>query len=123
MKIELEIPEEIIRQCREMKIADVNIPYIFKDYCQDRLGYYVGVISNDFSKWAKDDDNTCGYVEKTKKAFVEVKMVIEVSVDGRSSIEEAINEMSENIPTCDLISSKGCIVGGKVDEFIVKKID
>lgn len=123
MKIELEIPQGIIDQCRKMNIADVNIPNIFKDYCQDKLGIYVGVASNDFKYWCEDDDNICDYVETTKKAFVEVKMVIEVTMDSNSSIEEAINEMSQNIPTCDLISSKGCIVGGKVDEYIVKKIN
>lgn len=123
MKIELEIPQGIIDHCRKLNIADVNIPFIFKDYCQDKLGIYVGVATNDFQYWCEDDDNTCNYVEKTKKVLVEVKMVVEVEMDSNSSIEEAIAEMSGNIPTTDLISSKGCIVGGKVDEYIVKKID
>lgn len=122
MKIELEIPQEIINQCRKLNIADVNIPNIFKDYCQDKLGIYVGVVSNDFRVWTEDDDNICNYVEKAKKVFVEVKMVVEVTMDVNSSIEEAMAEMSENIPTCDLISSKGCIIGGKIDEYIVTKL-
>lgn len=123
MKIELEIPQGIIDECRKLNIADVNIPIVFKDYCQDKLGVYVGVATNDFKIWAEIDDNINDYVEKPKKALVEIKMIVEILMDKKTSIEDAISEMSENIPTTDLISSKGCIVGGRVDEFIVKKID
>ena len=60
---------------------------------------------------------------KTKKAFVEVKMVVEIEMDSKSSLEDAIEEMSSNIATSDLISTNGCIVGGNIDEYIVQKID
>lgn len=120
MKIELEIPQGIIDQCRKLNINDFNIPNVFKDYCQDKLGYYVGIASNDFRYWAEDDDNICDYVEKTKKAIVEVKMMVVIEMDSQKSVEDAINEMSDNIPTSDLISSNGCIVGGEVKEFKVK---
>jgi hypothetical protein len=123
MKIELEIPEGIIIACRELNIADVNIPIIFKDYCQDKLGVYVGVATSDFMIWTKTTDNITDYLPKTKKAFVEVKMVVEIEMDAKSSIEKAIEEMSENIATSDLISSNGCIVGGNIDEYIIQKID
>ena len=105
MKIELEIPQSIIDQCRELNIADVNILNIFKDYCQDKLGVYVGVVGNEFRNWTKDDGNTCDYVAKTKTAFVEVKMVIQIEMDSNSSLKNAIKEMSENIATSDLIST------------------
>ena len=68
MKIELEIPDGIVRLCRELNIADVNIPIIFKDYCQDKLGVYVGVATNDFKIWTETTDNITDYVMKTKKA-------------------------------------------------------
>ena len=123
MKIELEIPQSIIDQCRELNIADVNIPIIFKDYCQDKLGVYVGVAGNEFRNWTKDDGNICDYVPKTKKAFVEVKMVVEIEMDANSSLESAIEEMSSNIASSDLISTNGCIVGGNIDEYIIQKID
>jgi len=123
MKIELEIPQEIIDICRELNINDVNIPYIFKDYCQDKLGVYVGIAGNEFRNWTKNDDNISDYVPKSKKAFVEVKMVVEIEMDINSSLEEAINEMSENLSTSDLISSNGCIIGGNIDEYIVQKIE
>ena len=123
MKIELEIPQSIIYQCRELNIADVNIPIIFKDYCQDKLGVYVGVAGNEFRNWTKDDGNICNYLPKTKKAFVEVKMVVEIEMDIDSSLEDAIKEMSTNIETSDLISTNGCIVGGNIDEYIVQKIE
>ena len=123
MKIELEIPDGIVRLCRELNIADVNIPIIFKDYCQDKLGVYVGVATNDFKIWTETTDNITDYVMKTKKAFVEVKMVVEIEMDSNSSLEDAINEMSSNISTSDLISTNGCIVGGNIDEYIVQKID
>ena len=123
MKIELEIPDGIVRLCRELNIADVNIPIIFKDYCQDKLGVYVGVATNDFKIWTETTDNITDYVMKTKKAFVEVKMVVEIEMDSKSSLEDAIEEMSSNIATSDLISTNGCIVGGNIDEYIVQKID
>ena len=123
MKIELEIPRGIIVLCRELNISDVNIPIVFKDYCQDKLGFYVGVATNDFKIWAEIDDNICDYVPKTKKAFVEVKMVVEIEMDANSSLESAIEEMSSNIASSDLISTNGCIVGGNVDEYIIQKID
>jgi hypothetical protein len=123
MKIELEIPQEIIDQCRKLNIDDVNIPFIFKDYCQDKLGVYVGIAGNEFRNWTEHDDNICDYVQKTKTAFVEVKMVVQIEMDSKSSLEQAINEMSENLETCDLISRNGCIVGGNIDEYIVQKID
>jgi hypothetical protein len=123
MKIELEIPESIVKQCRDLNIADVNIPLIFKDYCQDRLGVYVGIAGNEFINWTKDDDNISAYVPKTKKAFVEVKMVVEIEMDINSSLENAIKEMSDNIETSDLISTNGCIVGGNIDEYIIQKIE
>jgi hypothetical protein len=123
MKIELEIPVGIVKQCRDLNIADVNIPLIFKDYCLDRLGVYVGVASNEFRNWTKNDDNISDYVPKTKKAFVEVKMVVEIEMDIDSSLEDAIKEMSTNIETSDLISTNGCIVGGNIDEYIVQKIE
>jgi hypothetical protein len=123
MKIELEIPRGIIVLCRELNISDVNIPIVFKDYCQDKLGFYVGVATNDFKIWAEIDDNICDYVPKTKKAFVEVKMVVEIEMDANSSLESAIKEMSNNIASSDLISTNGCIVGGNIDEYIIQKID
>ena len=123
MKIELEIPRGIIVLCRELNISDVNIPIVFKDYCQDKLGFYVGVATNDFKIWAEIDDNICDYVPKTKKAFVEVKMVVEIEMDANSSLESAIEEMSSNIASSDLISTNGCIVGGNIDEYIIQKID
>lgn len=123
MKIELEIPQGIIDLCRELNISDNNIPIVFKDYCQDKLGVYVGVATNDFKIWAEIDDNITDYVMKTKKAFVEVKMVVEIEMDADSSLEDAIEEMSSNIATSDLISSNGCIVGGNIDEYIIQKID
>lgn len=123
MKIELEIPDGIVRLCRELNIADVNIPIIFKDYCQDKLGVYVGEATNDFKIWTEIDDSITVYVMKTKKAFVEVKMVVEIEMDSKSSLEDAIEEMSSNIATSDLISTNGCIVGGNIDEYIVQKID
>ena len=123
MKIELEIPQSIIDQCRELNIAYVNILNIFKDYCQDKLGVYVGVVGNEFRNWTKDDGNTCDYVAKTKTAFVEVKMVIQIEMDSNSSLKNAIKEMSENIATSDLISTNGCIVRGNIDEYNVQKIE
>jgi hypothetical protein len=123
MKIELEIPQSIIDQCRELNIADVNILNIFKDYCQDKLGVYVGVVGNEFRNWTKDDGNTCDYVAKTKTAFVEVKMVIQIEMDSNSSLKNAIKEMSSNIASSDLISTNGCIVGGNIDGYIIQKID
>jgi hypothetical protein len=123
MKIELEIPQSIIDQCRELNINDVNIPYIFKDYCQDKIGVYVGVAGNEFRNWTKDDGNISAYLPKTKKAFVEVKMVVEIEMDINSSLENAIKEMSDNIETSDLISTNGCIVGGNIDEYIIQKIE
>jgi hypothetical protein len=123
MKIELEIPQSIIDQCRELNIADVNIPYIFKDYCQDKIGVYVGLAGNEFINWTKDDGNISDYLPKTKKAFVEVKMVVEIEMDIDSSLESAIEEMSSNIASSDLISTNGCIVGGNIDEYIIQKID
>ena len=123
MKIELEIPEGIVKQCRDLNIADVNIPLIFKDYCQDKLGVYVGIAGNEFRNWTKNDDNISDYVPKTKKAFVEVKMVVEIEMDINSSLENAIKEMSDNIETSDLISTNGCIVGGNIDEYIIQKIE
>lgn len=122
MKIELEIPQGIVEQCKKLNIAEENISVVFKNYCYDKLGYFVALTDNDFKYWCEDDDNICDYVEKTKKVLVEVKMVVEVTMDNNSSIEEAMAEMSENIPTCDLISSKGCIIGGKIDEYIVTKL-
>ena len=119
MKIELEIPQGIVDLCRELNIADVNIPIVFKDYCQDKLGFYVGVATNDFRIWTECDDNICDYVVKPKKALVEVKMLVEIEMDSNSSLTKAIDEMSSNIPTCDLISTNGCIVDGKVQEFII----
>jgi hypothetical protein len=72
MKIELEIPQSIIDQCRELNIADVNIPIIFKDYCQDKLGVYVGVAGNEFRNWTKDDGNICDYREPdTNKYYID----------------------------------------------------
>lgn len=123
MKIELEIPDGIVRLCRELNISDVNIPIVFEDYCKDKLGFYVGVATNDFKIWAEIDDNITDYTMKTKKAFVEVKMVVQIEMDADSSLEDAIEEMSSNIATSDLISSNGCIVGGNIDEYIVQKID
>jgi hypothetical protein len=123
MKIELEIPQEIIDHCRKLNIDDVNIPIVFKDYCQDKLGVYVGVAGNEFRIWTEHSDNIDDYVPKSKKAFVEVKMVVEIEMDINSSLEEAINEMSENLSTSDLISSNGCIIGGNIDEYIVQKIE
>ena len=122
MKIELEIPQDVVDHCRKLNIADVNIPIVYKDFCYDRLGYFVALTSNEFKHWAEDDDNTCNYIEKTKKALVEVKMVIEVTMDKNNSVDDAIAEMSENISSSDLISSKGCIVGGRVEEYIIKKL-
>ena len=72
---------------------------------------------------SEDDGNICDYVPKTKKAFVEVKMVVEIEMDANSSLESAIEEMSSNIASSDLISTNGCIVGGNVDEYIIQKID
>jgi hypothetical protein len=123
MKIELEIPQGIIDLCREMNIPDVNIPIVFKDYCQDKLGVYVGVATNDFRIWTECDDNISDYVPKTKKAFVEIKMVVEIEMDSESTLEDAIEEMSSNIASSDLISTNGCIVGGNVDEYIIQKIE
>lgn len=123
MKIELEIPDGIVRLCRELNISDKNIPIVFEDYCKDKIGVYVGVATNDFKIWTETTDNITDYVMKSKKALVEVKMVVEIEMDSNSLLEDAIEEMSENIPTCDLISSKGCIVGGKIDEYIIKKIN
>lgn len=121
MKIELEIPQEIIDQCRKLNIDDVNIPFIFKDYCQDKLGVYVGVAGNEFRNWTEHDDNISDYVQKTKKELVEVKMIIEIEMDTNSSLEKAVNEMAENIPTSDVICTNGCIVGLK--DFIANKVE
>ena len=124
MKIELEIPHDIVKQCRELGINDVNIPFIFEDYCKDRLGYYVALTGTNFKYWASDDENIADWIPiKTTKAFVEVKMVVEIEMDETSTLEDAIKEMSENIATSDLISSNGCIVGGNIDEYIIQKID
>ena len=123
MKIELEIPQGIIDLCRELNISDVNIPIVFEDYCKDKLGVYVGVATNDFRIWTETDSNITDYTMKTKKAFVEVKMVVQIEMDADSSLEDAIEEMSSNIATSDLISSNGCIVGGNIDEYIIQKIE
>jgi hypothetical protein len=50
-------------------------------------------------------------------------MVVEIEMDANSSLESAIEEMSSNIASSDLISTNGCIVGGNVDEYIIQKID
>ena len=121
MKIELEIPQSIIDQCRELNIDDVNIPNVFKDYCQDKLGMYVGVAGNDFRYWAEDDDNICSYVPQTKKTKVEIKMIVDIEQDSNKSLKEAIEELSNNLSESDLISTNGCIIGGKVEEYIVVK--
>lgn len=123
MKIELEIPDGIVRLCRELNISDKNIPIVFKDYCQDKLGVYVGVATNDFKIWTDTTDNITDYVMKSRKALVEVKMVVEIEMDSNSSLEDAIEEMSSNIATSDLVSSNGCIIDGKINDYIVQKIE
>jgi hypothetical protein len=123
MKIEIEIPDGIVLLCRELNISDENIPVVFEDYCKDKLGIHVGVDTNDFKIWTETTDNITDYIMKTKKALVEVKMFVEIEMDSNSSLEDAIEEMSSNIATSDLVSSNGCIIDGKINEYIVQKIE
>lgn len=58
----------------------------------------------------------------TKKALVEIKMIVEIEMEKHRLVVDAIEEMSENISTSDLISSNGCIVSGKIGEYSVKEI-
>lgn len=47
---------------------------------------------------------------------------LRILCDEDEQIEKAVQEMSENLSTSDLITQHGCIVKGQVNEFkIVKK--
>lgn len=120
--IEIEVPTDVVEHCKKINISEENIKIVFKDYCYDKLGYYTDSIEKNFLEWTEDENNICDYAEESKKVFVEVKMIIQVELDKNNSIDDAINEMSENISSSDLISRKGCIVGGKIDEYIIRKI-
>lgn len=119
MKIELEIPKEIIDHCRDLNISDVNIPFLFKDYCQDKLGVYVGLAGNEFRNWSKETDNVTDYVSTSKTELVEIKMVVEITMDSNKSVNDAVQELSDNLAESDLISTNGCIVDGKVEQFMI----
>lgn len=62
---------------------------------------------------------------KTEKASiheVEITMTLRIGIGAGISLSDAIKELSENLPTCDLISRNGCITGGKVKTYSAKKI-
>jgi len=63
MKIIIEIPNDIVKRCKELNISEENIPKVFQAFCYEVLGFNSHWGIDCFLSWSEEEENYFDFIE------------------------------------------------------------